>query len=161
MLVRETAARQLEERRADWGYSKPVVALDIVWNLAFVFASVMMLLWSRNEKPNVPIRVWIFVYAAQCLVHVVLVYVEFRRRRSGRRGEGDVEANYEDESQEEDEEERSGVLGVSSRSRYVCVISICLFCFGVWLNEFDLFRYAFMCVIIICYNLQVLMKLVI
>lgn len=124
MLVRETAARQLEERRADWGYSKPVVALDIVWNLAFVFASVMVVLWSRNEKPNVPIRVWIFVYAAQCLVHVVLVYVEFRRRRrSGRRGgDGDVEANYEeDESQEEEqeEEERSGVLGVSSRSRYV------------------------------------------
>lgn len=119
MLVRETAARQLEERRADWGYSKPVVALDIVWNLAFVFASLMMLLWSRKERPNVPIRVWIFVYAMQCLVHVVLVYAEFRRRRSGRRGgEFDVEANYEDESQEEDEdEERSGVLGVTSRSR--------------------------------------------
>lgn len=146
MLVRETAARQLEERRADWGYSKPVVALDIVWNLAFVFASVMML-WSRNEKPNVPIRVWIFVYAAQCLVHVVLVYVEFRRRRSGRRDEGDVEANYEDESQEEeDEEERSGVLGVSCRSRYVCGISIRLFCFGVSFIEFDSFSYAFMCV---------------
>ncbi|KAL1828991.1 hypothetical protein ACET3Z_007403 [Daucus carota] len=120
MLVRETAARQLEERRADWGYSKPVVALDIVWNLAFVFASLMMLLWSRKERPNVPIRVWIVVYAMQCLVHVVLVYAEFRRRRSGRRGgEFDVEANYEDESQEEDEdEERSGVLGVTSRSSF-------------------------------------------
>uniref|UniRef100_A0A166EFG2 RING-type E3 ubiquitin transferase n=1 Tax=Daucus carota subsp. sativus TaxID=79200 RepID=A0A166EFG2_DAUCS len=134
MLVRETAARQLEERRADWGYSKPVVALDIVWNLAFVFASLMMLLWSRKERPNVPIRVWIFVYAMQCLVHVVLVYAEFRRRRSGRRGgEFDVEANYEDESQEEDEdEERSGVLGVTSRSR----LSVIFLAFDVFFAIF-------------------------
>ena len=30
MLVRETAARELDERWANWGYSKPVVALDIM-----------------------------------------------------------------------------------------------------------------------------------
>ncbi|KAF6150792.1 hypothetical protein GIB67_020875 [Kingdonia uniflora] len=80
-LVRETAALQLEERRADWGYSKPVVALDIAWNLAFLIVSVVMLVSTTNEKPNVPIRVWICGYAFQCLVHVVLVWMEYRRRR--------------------------------------------------------------------------------
>lgn len=86
MLVRETAARQLEERRADWGYSKPVVALDMMWNLAFVIVSVVMLLCTLHEKPNSPIRVWICGYAFQCFVHVVLVWVEYRRRNTTRPG---------------------------------------------------------------------------
>lgn len=85
MLVRETAARELEERRADWGYSKPVVALDIVWNMTFVVASLVMLICSLHERPNVPIRVWIGGYALQCLVHIVLVWLEYRRRSSRRR----------------------------------------------------------------------------
>lgn len=59
MLVRETAARELEERRADWGYSKPVVALDMLWNTAFVVVSVVMLIITVDEKPNTPIRFWI------------------------------------------------------------------------------------------------------
>ncbi|VVA94453.1 unnamed protein product [Arabis nemorensis] len=84
MLVRETAAQELEERRADWGYSKPVVALDMLWNTAFVVAAIVMLLLSKDENPNVPIRIWICGYALQCLVHVVLVWVEFRKRN--RRG---------------------------------------------------------------------------
>ncbi|KAL4637940.1 hypothetical protein ACB092_03G114600 [Castanea dentata] len=84
MLVRETAARQLEERRADWGYSKPVVALDIMWNVAFVVVSVAMLVWTLDEKPNTPIRLWICGYALQCGVHVVLVWVEYRRRNPQR-----------------------------------------------------------------------------
>lgn len=93
MLVRETAARELEERRADWGYSKPVVALDIVWNMTFVVASIVMLIWSVNEKPNVPLRVWICGYALQCVVHIVLVWLEYRRRSLRRRegGSGELE----------------------------------------------------------------------
>lgn len=93
MLVRETAARELEERRADWGYSKPVVALDMLWNLVFVVVSLAMLMCTVEENPNVPIRVWICGYAVQCLVHVLLVWMEYRRRRrresvngNGRRG---------------------------------------------------------------------------
>ncbi|KAL7000863.1 E3 ubiquitin protein ligase rie1 [Sarracenia purpurea var. burkii] len=82
ILVRETAARQLEERRADWGYSKPVVALDMMWNLAFVLVSIVMLSCTTNERPNEPIRIWICGYALQCLVHVVLVWLEYRRRTS-------------------------------------------------------------------------------
>ncbi|KAJ0692837.1 putative transcription factor C2H2 family [Helianthus annuus] len=80
MLVRETAARQLEQRRADWGYSKPVVALDMTWNLAFVAVSVVLLFCTMDEKPNVPVRVWICGYAVQCALHVVLVWLEYRRR---------------------------------------------------------------------------------
>ncbi|CAO2829945.1 unnamed protein product [Amaranthus hypochondriacus] len=104
MLVRETAARELEERRADWGYSKPVVALDILWNMVFVLASLVLLICTIDENPNVPIRVWICGYAFQCLVHVLLVWLEYRRRRgieigslSSRRGESDIEAGENDE----------------------------------------------------------------
>ncbi|KAG2312778.1 hypothetical protein Bca52824_024335 [Brassica carinata] len=91
MVVRETAAQELEERRAVWGYSKPVVALDMLWNTAFVVAAVVTLLISTEEEPNVPIRIWICGYALQCLVHVVLVWLEFRKRRS-MRGGGDLES---------------------------------------------------------------------
>ncbi|KAG2321920.1 hypothetical protein Bca52824_015133 [Brassica carinata] len=105
MVVRETAAQELEERRADWGYSKPVVALDMLWNTAFVVVAAVMLLVYKEEKPNVPVRVWICGYAVQCLVHVVLVWLEFRKRRNASRGGGggDLESG-----------EGSGGHGVSS-----------------------------------------------
>lgn len=61
MLVRESAAEQLEERQSDWAYSKPVVVLDFVWNLAFV------------AEPNTPLRVWIIGYGLQCVMHMVCV----------------------------------------------------------------------------------------
>ncbi|GMH20350.1 hypothetical protein Nepgr_022191 [Nepenthes gracilis] len=134
LLVRETAARELEERRADWGYSTPVVALDMAWNMAFVLVSVVMLISTVHEKPNVPIRVWICGYALQCLVHVVLVWIEYRRRarrgslsRRGDRGPGgasdvageawnrvDLETN---ESEDEDGG-RAGIFGYSSQTSF-------------------------------------------
>ncbi|CAL1381790.1 unnamed protein product [Linum trigynum] len=90
LLVRESAARELEERRVDWGYSKPVVAVDMLWNIAFVLASFTMLMLTTKERPNTPIRVWICGYALQCLVHVVLVWLEYRRRNgSGRAASSD------------------------------------------------------------------------
>ncbi|KAG5388610.1 hypothetical protein IGI04_030151 [Brassica rapa subsp. trilocularis] len=58
MLVRESAAEQLEERQSDWAYLKPVVVLDFVWNLAFV------------AEPNTPLRVWIIGYGLQCVMHM-------------------------------------------------------------------------------------------
>ncbi|KAK8583024.1 hypothetical protein V6N13_069788 [Hibiscus sabdariffa] len=91
LLVRETAARELEERRADWGYSKPVVVLDILWNTAFVVVSVVMLICTVDERPNTPIRLWICGYALQCLVHVVLVWLEYRRRNTRRTSARDEE----------------------------------------------------------------------
>ncbi|XP_039022635.1 E3 ubiquitin-protein ligase At1g63170-like isoform X2 [Hibiscus syriacus] len=80
MLVRETAAEQLEERQSDWAYSKPVVVLDIIWNFAFVVVSIGVLLFSRDERPEMPLRLWIIGYASQCLLHMVCVCVEYRRR---------------------------------------------------------------------------------
>ncbi|CAN1253692.1 E3 ubiquitin-protein ligase At4g11680 [Linum perenne] len=90
MLVRETAAEQLEERQSDWAYSKPVVILDIIWNFAFVAAAVAVLILSREERPNMPLRLWIVGYGMQCLLHMVCVCVEYRRRRRRRVGFGPV-----------------------------------------------------------------------
>lgn len=122
MLVRQSAARELEERRADWGFSKPVVALDIMWNLAFVIVSVVMLICTANENPNVPIRVWVCGYALQCLVHVVLVWVEYNRRSLGQEMNGAEAGSREEVNQSENEEEddgRSGPYGVPTVSSRV------------------------------------------
>ncbi|XP_017970901.1 PREDICTED: E3 ubiquitin protein ligase RIE1 [Theobroma cacao] len=108
MLVRETAARELEERRADWGYSKPVVALDMLWNTAFVAVSVAMLICTVDERTNTPIRLWICGYALQCLVHVVLVWLEYRRRnvrRTSARDEERGDATSGDANDSEDEQD--------------------------------------------------------
>ncbi|CAL9776241.1 unnamed protein product [Musa acuminata subsp. burmannicoides] len=80
MMVRETAAEHLEERQTDWAYSKPVVFLDILWNLAFVGVAVGVLVLSRNETPLMPLRAWIVGYALQCVLHMVCVCIEYRRR---------------------------------------------------------------------------------
>ncbi|CAG7908632.1 unnamed protein product [Brassica rapa] len=78
--VRETAAEQIEERQSEWAYSKPVIVLDVVWNLAFVLVTVGVLWFSSEENPRVPLRFWIAVYNLQCLLHVVCVISEYRRR---------------------------------------------------------------------------------
>nr|VDD29192.1 unnamed protein product [Brassica oleracea] len=80
MLVRESAAEQLEERQSDWAYSKPVVVLDFVWNLAFIAVAAAVLVLSSVEKPNTPLRAWTVGYGLQCVVHMVCVCVEYRRR---------------------------------------------------------------------------------
>lgn len=85
MLVRETAAEQLEERQGDWAYSKPVVILDIIWNFVFVVGAATILILSRSESPSMPLRLWIVGYALQCILHVFCVCVEYRRRRRLRR----------------------------------------------------------------------------
>ncbi|KAL4360497.1 hypothetical protein GQ457_04G037730 [Hibiscus cannabinus] len=87
MLVRETAAEQLEERHSDWAYSKPVVVLDVIWNFAFVAVAVGVLVLSWKERPSMPLRLWIIGYAFQCLLHMVCVCVEYRRRRRQRNAE--------------------------------------------------------------------------
>ncbi|XP_010919263.1 E3 ubiquitin-protein ligase At1g12760 isoform X2 [Elaeis guineensis] len=81
MLVRETAAEQLEERQSDWAYSRPVVFLDILWNLAFVSVAAGVLVLSRDEKPSMPLRLWIVGYALQCVLHMICVCIEYRRRQ--------------------------------------------------------------------------------
>ncbi|KAG6505778.1 E3 ubiquitin-protein ligase At4g11680-like [Zingiber officinale] len=81
LLVRESAAEQLEERQSGWAYSRPVVLLDILWNVVFVASAAGVLALSRDEAPSMPLRLWIGGYALQCVFHIVFVCVQFRRRR--------------------------------------------------------------------------------
>ncbi|KAL7163482.1 hypothetical protein ACSBR2_039568 [Camellia fascicularis] len=146
MLVRETAAQQLEERRADWGYSRPVVALDMMWNMAFVVVSVVVLFCSMNENPNVPIRIWICGYALQCSVHVVLVWLEYsrRNRRRFRRDEESAVAvavrpdSNLDSNETDDDDDTVGALGITNRARLAVVFL-----------AFDVF-FAVFCVVLAC-----------
>eukprot|EP00249_Psilotum_nudum_P036938 c9089_g2_i1 orf=1-858(-) len=80
VLVRETAAEQLEERQSGWAYSRPVVVLDLVWNLAFVIVAIVVLVLSREERTRTPLRVWVLGYTLQCVLHMVCVLMEYRRR---------------------------------------------------------------------------------
>ncbi|KAG9444486.1 hypothetical protein H6P81_015826 [Aristolochia fimbriata] len=121
MLVRETAALQLEERRADWGYSKPVVLLDIIWNLAFAVVSVVMLASTSRERPNAPVRIWICGYALQCVVHVVLVWYEYRRRNLRRRriiDDGHGGASDSETNDSEDDENDAAGFGFGARTSF-------------------------------------------
>lgn len=81
MLVRESAAEQLEERQSDWAYSKPVVILDLIWNFAFVAVAVAVLVLSADESPAMSLRLWIVGYGLQCVVHMVCVWSEYKKRR--------------------------------------------------------------------------------
>ncbi|KAF7137912.1 hypothetical protein RHSIM_Rhsim07G0020100 [Rhododendron simsii] len=78
--VREAAAEQIEERQSDWAYSRPIVILDLVWNLAFLVVSAVVLAVSWKESPAMPLRLWIVGYAMQCVLHMVCVSFEYRRR---------------------------------------------------------------------------------
>lgn len=80
MRVREAAAEQLEERQSDWAYSRPVVLLDLMWNFSFVIVSITVLLLSWDERESVPLRLWIVGYALQCVLHMVCVCIQYRRR---------------------------------------------------------------------------------
>ncbi|KAG1362299.1 E3 ubiquitin-protein ligase [Cocos nucifera] len=91
LQVRETAAEQLEERQTDWAYSRPVVFLDILWNLAFVSVAAGVLVLSRDERPSMPLRLWIVGYVLQCVLHVICVCIEYRRRHLHRGEVMDVE----------------------------------------------------------------------
>ncbi|XP_054782993.1 E3 ubiquitin-protein ligase At1g63170-like isoform X1 [Prosopis cineraria] len=77
--VRENAAEQLEARQSNWVFSKPVVILDVVWNLAFVASGIVVLGLSVEEKPSVPLRVWIGGYLLQGAFHCVRVTLKYRR----------------------------------------------------------------------------------
>ncbi|CAL9129925.1 unnamed protein product [Musa textilis] len=99
VLVRGTAALHLQERRVDWAYSRPVVVLDIAWNLVFTAASAAVLCATTSERPNTPVRVWLLGYALQCLIHVVFVWGEYRRRRRRSGGESRLEGGGGDGEQ--------------------------------------------------------------
>ncbi|KAJ8635799.1 hypothetical protein MRB53_010066 [Persea americana] len=88
MLVKDTVAEQLEKPQSDLAYSRPVVVLDLLWNLAFVVAAAAAVLVSnKDEDPSMPLRLWIMGYALQCLLHMLCVYVEYRCRYHQVQGE--------------------------------------------------------------------------
>ncbi|RDY11772.1 E3 ubiquitin-protein ligase, partial [Mucuna pruriens] len=79
--VREAAAAEVEERQSEWAYSRPVVALDVAWNVAFLAIGATVLGLSAKEEPRVPLRAWIVGYLLQGVLHSICVLVEFTRRR--------------------------------------------------------------------------------
>lgn len=107
--VRENAAEQIEERQSEWAYSKPVIVLDVLWNLAFVFVTIAVLGFSSEENPDVPLRFWIIGYNLQCLFHVGCVIVEYRRRRR-QVDDSDNEGSSSNHGSSEDESDDYGVV---------------------------------------------------
>ncbi|KAL5994838.1 hypothetical protein ACLOJK_024895 [Asimina triloba] len=86
VLESEAATHELlEERSIGWGYSRPVVILDVVWNMAFVAVSAVVVGSTLRERPSRPLRAWLSGYALQCVLHVVFVVAEYRRRIRARR----------------------------------------------------------------------------
>ncbi|KAK4266771.1 hypothetical protein QN277_023648 [Acacia crassicarpa] len=77
--VRENAAEQLEARQSNWAFSKPVVILDVFWNLVFMISGIIVLGLSVEEKPSVPLRLWICGYLLQGVFHCVRVILKYRR----------------------------------------------------------------------------------
>lgn len=144
MQVRENAAEQLETRQGDWAYSRPIVALDVLWNLAFVGVALSVVALSRNERPEVPLRLWVAVYAFQCLLHVACVVGEYKRRRreveyaglggSGAWGPGDLNAYLSTASRSgSDGGESDDYANDQSRddeeTRYLPVVYLCFLSF--------------------------------
>ncbi|CAL4885251.1 unnamed protein product [Urochloa decumbens] len=117
MLVRETAALQLQQRRTDWAHSRPVVVLDIAWNVAFAAAAAAVLASSTEENPVRPLRLWLVGYAAQCLVHVGLVCADTRGGPARARGsDSDIESTGAGTDSSDTEGE--GDEGAEERSSY-------------------------------------------
>lgn len=65
--------------RENCSYSMPILVLDVVWNLAFVLVSILVLLSTFKERPSTPLRLWISGYGLQCLLHVAFVFFEYQR----------------------------------------------------------------------------------
>ncbi|XP_030491141.2 E3 ubiquitin-protein ligase At4g11680 [Cannabis sativa] len=74
--VRENAAEELEQRQSGWARSKAIILLDVLWNLVFVVSGIAVLWLSMNEKPSVPLRLWVVGYMFQCLFHMGCVFAE-------------------------------------------------------------------------------------
>ncbi|KAM1027969.1 hypothetical protein FF1_040643 [Malus domestica] len=90
--VRENAAEQLEERQSFWFHSKPAIILDLLWNLVFVIVGFTVLGLSVEEKPLVPMRIWVVGYILLCVVHVGCVVAAYWRRREAGWGSGGSES---------------------------------------------------------------------
>ncbi|KAL8227751.1 hypothetical protein R6Q57_015335 [Mikania cordata] len=80
MVVRENVALELDDYLENWSYSFPFVITSTLWNLSLVVVALAALIWTAREETDVKIRIWICGYAMQCVVHVVLLLSEYRKR---------------------------------------------------------------------------------
>ncbi|KAF7819184.1 E3 ubiquitin-protein ligase [Senna tora] len=79
----EHSSEDDDDRPAEDGscaYSRPILVLDLVWNLAFVLVAAGVLLSTFSERPSTPLRLWLCGYAFECVLHMGFVYLEYRRR---------------------------------------------------------------------------------
>lgn len=125
--VRENAAEELEERQRDWAYSKPIVVLDVLWNMALVGVGFVVLGLSMEENPSAPLRLWVLGYVFQCVVHIGCVVAEYWQRRevdlveSNEDWDSGIDSNSGSESDGDDYATDHGE--VEDDSRYSCGLS--------------------------------------
>ncbi|KAK1376980.1 putative Cleavage and polyadenylation specificity factor [Heracleum sosnowskyi] len=77
LLVRQSATEYVMMRETTWW---PVIILRLIFNLAFIVASMCVMIASLHEAPPVHLRVWIVGYAIKCGVHGVIVGLECKRK---------------------------------------------------------------------------------
>ena len=70
--------RSDDDDGSECGYSRAVLVLDMVWNLAFVVVAAGVLLSTLRERPSTPLRLWLCGYAFECILHMAFVFFEFR-----------------------------------------------------------------------------------
>ncbi|XP_070047643.1 E3 ubiquitin-protein ligase At1g12760-like isoform X3 [Nicotiana tomentosiformis] len=87
LMMREPSDQQINDRQSNWAYSKPVVIIDLLWNFAYIIVACFVLFFSREEDPEMPLRIWIVGYSLLCLLHIVCVFLEYRRRGYGQSAE--------------------------------------------------------------------------
>lgn len=59
------------------------ISVELVLTVGQIIAAVAVLSWSRNEKPNAPLRPWIVGYGSGCLATLPLLYWRFKYRNQG------------------------------------------------------------------------------
>lgn len=139
MTLQEPSVSMRVNAESDWAFSKPIIVLDVLWNLAFVVIAVVLLGLSVKEEPEVPLRLWIIGYGLQCVFHIACVIFQYRRRPSGRSvgfgGNGDSTSvpgsdggdsvGYGAEQRASDDETRYDLASYFLTYGYVCFNGKC------------------------------------
>ncbi|KAK4354608.1 hypothetical protein RND71_026802 [Anisodus tanguticus] len=95
LMMREPSGVQVHnDQQSNWAYSKPVVIIDVLWNFMYIIAAILVLVLSKKEDPEMPLRVWIIGYCLFCVLHVVNVLLEYKRRRYGQEAFGSGSSGY-------------------------------------------------------------------
>ncbi|XP_022714906.1 E3 ubiquitin-protein ligase At1g63170 [Durio zibethinus] len=59
------------------------ISVELVVTVSQIIASIVVLLLSRNEKPQAPLFAWIVGYASGCVATLPILYWRFRNRNRG------------------------------------------------------------------------------